>query len=53
MKKQTAANNKFLTATKEAFNHRIFKKASSILNTSGEAKARAFVQSFTTAPLSF
>lgn len=53
MTKQTATNNEFLATTKETFNDRIFKKASKILNEQGESKAREYVQTFTTSPLSY
>jgi hypothetical protein len=53
MKKQTATNNKFLKETKRIWAKGIFKKASEILNNEGETKARAYVQTFSTKPLSY
>ncbi len=53
MKKQTIANNDFLRKTKQIWNGKIFKKAAKILNQEGEAKAREYVQTFTTKPLTY
>lgn len=53
MAKQTATNNKFLSKTKKIWAKGIFKKASEILNNEGEDKARAYVQTSSTKPLSY
>lgn len=41
MKKQSAANNKFLADTKAKFNKPIYKKVLNSVNESGEAAGRA------------
>ena len=53
MTKQTVKNNKFLKETKRIWAKGIFKKASEILNSEGEEKSRAYVQTFSTKSLSY
>lgn len=47
MSKQTITNNQTLKAIKRIFNEKIFKHASSIMNTEGEAATLAYLQQFT------
>ena len=51
--RQTAANNEFLAQTKKIWNAKIFRKASIILNESGEEAARVYLRKFTTAELGY
>lgn len=47
MSKQTSANNQTLAKIKRIFNAKIFKHASAIMNTEGEAATLAYLQQFT------
>jgi len=53
MKKQTAGNNKLLKQIKKRFNHKIFAKASKIVNEKGEEAAIEYMQQFSTREISF
>jgi hypothetical protein len=43
-RKQTAANNAFLAAVKEAFAPGIYRRVAAILNGQGEAAAREYIR---------
>lgn len=45
--KQTVANNQTLKTVKRIFNKKIFKHASAIMNTEGEAATLVYLQQFT------
>ena len=46
MNKQTISNKQTLKAIKRIFNTKIFKRASELMNTEGEAATLAYVQQF-------
>jgi hypothetical protein len=48
--KQTAANNAFLAKVKRIFNAKVFRHASELLNTEGDAAARLFLKTFFSDP---
>jgi len=49
--KQNAVNNQVLSAIKKIYNDKIFKRASEIMNTSGEAATVLYIQTFSTKPV--